>query len=216
MPMKKAHLALVAAFMLAAPFMTTVRAQTAKPVVIGTDVDAGTLDPRLTRDTTAYRTTDLIYSGLVHLTPTLEPKPDLAESWRTPIQDLDFQAARGPQILRRHAADRRRRRLHLHDSARSVDSTRRSARSIRRSPSVEAVDPQTVQVHALGALRAAAHLSRSRHCAEEAASKPDRTIGLKPVGAGPMKLVSWTRGSEIALEANPNTGPARRRCRSSR
>ena len=46
MPMKKAHLALVAAFMLAAPFMTTVRAQTAKPVMIGVDVDAGTLDPR--------------------------------------------------------------------------------------------------------------------------------------------------------------------------
>ncbi len=82
--MKKAHLALVAACMLATPAMTTVRAQTAKPVVIGTDVDAGTLDPRLTRDTTAYRTTDLIYSGLVHLTPTLEPKPDLAESWTTP------------------------------------------------------------------------------------------------------------------------------------
>ena len=53
-------------------------------IVIGTDVDAGTLDPRLTRDTTAYRTVDLIYAGLVHLTPSLEPVPDLAESWESP------------------------------------------------------------------------------------------------------------------------------------
>jgi peptide/nickel transport system substrate-binding protein len=29
-------------------------------------------------------------------------------------------------------------------------------------------------------------------------------IGLKPVGAGPMRLLSWTRGSEIALDANTN------------
>ena len=35
-------------------------------------------------DTTAYRTADLIYAGLVHLTPSLEAKPDLAESWESP------------------------------------------------------------------------------------------------------------------------------------
>ena len=53
-------------------------------ITIGTDVDAGTLDPRLTTDTTAYRTVDLIYAGLVTLTPSLEAKPDLAESWESP------------------------------------------------------------------------------------------------------------------------------------
>ena len=55
-----------------------------RPSRVGTDVDAGTLDPRLARDTTAYRIADLIYSGLVHLTPGLEPEPDLAESWENP------------------------------------------------------------------------------------------------------------------------------------
>jgi peptide/nickel transport system substrate-binding protein len=49
----------------------------AETITFGTDVDAGTLDPRLARDTTAYRVADLIYSGLVHLTPGLEVKPDL-------------------------------------------------------------------------------------------------------------------------------------------
>ncbi|MDN3713626.1 hypothetical protein QWZ10_21130 [Paracoccus cavernae] len=60
----------------------TALAQTA--ITVGSDVDAGTLDPRLTRDVTAARVADLIYSGLVHLTPALEPVPDLAESWETP------------------------------------------------------------------------------------------------------------------------------------
>ena len=53
-------------------------------VKVGVDVDAGTLDPRLTRDTTAYRVTNLIYAGLVHSAPGLEAEPDLAESWEIP------------------------------------------------------------------------------------------------------------------------------------
>src|SRR5690606_38269512 len=53
-------------------------------IVIGADVDTGTLDPRLSRDTTAFRTIDAIYAGLVTLTPNLEPKPDMAESWESP------------------------------------------------------------------------------------------------------------------------------------
>ena len=79
--MKRLLLTIAAGLALLAAPLGAGHAQTAKPLVVGTDVDAGTLDPRLTRDTTAYRTTDLIYSGLVHLTPSLEPKPDLAESW---------------------------------------------------------------------------------------------------------------------------------------
>jgi len=59
-------------------------AQDGTKITIGADVDAGTLDPRLTTDTTAYRTTDLIYAGLITLTPSLEAKPDLAESWESP------------------------------------------------------------------------------------------------------------------------------------
>ncbi|MGO4833314.1 ABC transporter substrate-binding protein, partial [Rhizobiaceae sp. 2RAB30] len=53
-------------------------------IVVGADVDAGTLDPRLTRDTTAARVADLVYAGLVHITPALQPVPDLAESWENP------------------------------------------------------------------------------------------------------------------------------------
>ena len=63
---------------------TALVAQETDTIVIGTDVDAGTLDPRLTRDTTASRTANLIYSGLVEIAPNLEAVPELAESWESP------------------------------------------------------------------------------------------------------------------------------------
>ena len=57
--MKKLLLVTTAAVALGLMPAAGVHAQD-KAIVIGTDVDAGTLDPRLTRDTTAYRTADLI------------------------------------------------------------------------------------------------------------------------------------------------------------
>src|SRR5262249_48905393 len=53
-------------------------------VRVGVDVDAGTLDPRLARDTTAARTIDLIYDGLVRVAPEPKRVTDLAESWENP------------------------------------------------------------------------------------------------------------------------------------
>ena len=56
----------------------------AQVIRLGTDVDAGTLDPRIMRNTTAYRSANLIYSGLLQLDADLKPVPDLAESWENP------------------------------------------------------------------------------------------------------------------------------------
>ena len=58
---------------------TTVNAQTV--LKAGIDVDAGTMDPRLGRDTTALRMQELIFNGLVYLDSAVVPQPDLAESW---------------------------------------------------------------------------------------------------------------------------------------
>ena len=45
---------------------------------VGVDVDAGTLDPRLMRDTTAYRAVNLLYDGLIALDALWNPLPSLA------------------------------------------------------------------------------------------------------------------------------------------
>jgi len=65
-------LSITAAALLTGFSFTALNAAHAATITLGTDVDAGTLDPRLARDTTAYRVADLIYSGLVHLTPGLD------------------------------------------------------------------------------------------------------------------------------------------------
>lgn len=45
-------------------------------------VDAGTLDPRLAQDTSAWAIDSLVFDGLVSITNSLKPVPDLATSWK--------------------------------------------------------------------------------------------------------------------------------------
>ena len=66
---------------------------------VGTDVDAAVLDPRIMRDTTAYRVDDLLFDGLVELDAKSQPQPGLAKSWDHPdpttwifhLRDAKFQ-----------------------------------------------------------------------------------------------------------------------------
>ena len=74
---------------------------------VGTDVDAAVLDPRIMRDTTAYRVDDLLFDGLVELDAKSEPKPGLAKSWDHPDRhDLDIPPPRR-EVPERLAGDRR-------------------------------------------------------------------------------------------------------------
>jgi peptide/nickel transport system substrate-binding protein len=83
----KRWLAAARAFALAAVVLTPAAgfgagAEGPRVIRIGTDVDAQSLDPRLQRDTTAYRLNNLIYDGLIQLDENLSPRADLALSWR--------------------------------------------------------------------------------------------------------------------------------------
>ncbi len=201
--MKNVMLTIAAGLALVMAPLDSGRTQTAKPVVVGTDVDAGTLDPRLTRDTTAYRTTDLIYSGLVHLTPTLEPKPDLAESWQTPDPKTWIFKLRAGLKFSDGAP------LTADDVAFTFTTLLNPATNAPMRAlyipiaSVEALDPQTVKF-TLSAPYAPLLTYLDLGIVPKKLVEAGHDLNTKPVGAGPMKLVSWARGSEIALEANPN------------
>ena len=66
---------------------------------VGTDVDAALLDPRIMRDTTAFRVDDLLFDGLVRLDDKSQPQPGLATGWDHPdatswifhLRDAKFQ-----------------------------------------------------------------------------------------------------------------------------
>lgn len=176
-------------------------AQDAQTIVVGADVDAGTLDPRLMRDTTASRVADLIYSGLVHITPALEPVPDLAESWENPDPttfifklrpDLTF--SDGSPLTAEDV-------VYTYTTIINPDFNAPQRALFSPISAVEAVDPQTVKF-TLSAPYAPLLSYLDIGIVPKALVEGGTDIALKPVGAGPMKLVSWNRGSEIVLEAN--------------
>jgi peptide/nickel transport system substrate-binding protein len=171
-------------------------------VRVGADVDAENLDPRLQRNTTGYRVVDLLYDGLVHLDTTLQPQPDLAESWeRVTPTTWDF---------------------HLHPNARFHDGTPVTSDdvvytfdSIRdpafRAPQrmlyepierVEALDEHTVRVtlrHPYAPFLSYMDMGIvPRHVADTS------DLGMHPVGSGPYRLQRWDKGNRIVLAADSN------------
>jgi peptide/nickel transport system substrate-binding protein len=178
-------------------------AQSPKTVVIGTDVDAGTLDPRMTRDTTASRSTDLLYSGLVHITPKLEAVPDLAESWQTPDPQT-FVFKLRPNLKFSDGSP-----LTADDVVFTyttiLDKAMNSPARAFYSPiaSVEALDAQTVKFN-LSAPYAPLLSYLDLGIVSKVLVTGGADMALRPVGAGPMKLTAWNRGSDIAMEANGN------------
>jgi peptide/nickel transport system substrate-binding protein len=180
-----------------------VMAKDAKTVVIGTDVDAGTLDPRLNRDTTAYRTADLIYSGLIHLTPALVPVPDLAESWETPDPQTwifklrpNLKFSDGSPLTADDV-------VFTYTTLINKDFNAPMRALYTPMTAVEAIDPQTVKF-TLSAPYAPLLSYLDLGIVSKAAVESGVDIALNPIGAGPMKLTAWNRGSDIELEANPN------------
>jgi len=176
-------------------------AQDTHTIVVGADVDAGTLDPRLTRDSTASRTADLIYSGLVHITPSLEAVPDLAESWENPDPTTfifklrpDLKFSDGSPLTADDV-------VFTFTTLTNPDFNAPSRALYTPISAVEAVDPQTVKF-TLSAPYAPLLTYLDIGIVSKALVEGGTDIALNPVGAGPMKMVSWNRGSEIKLEAN--------------
>ncbi|HZY49286.1 MAG TPA: ABC transporter substrate-binding protein [Devosia sp.] len=178
-------------------------AQDGSKITIGTDVDAGTLDPRLTTDTTAYRTTDLIYAGLITLTPSLEAKPDLAESWESPDPTTyvfhlraGLKFSDGSPLTADDV---------VYTFTKITDKSFNAPDRALYSPitKVEAVDPNTVKF-TLSAPYAPLLSYLDKGIVSKAAAEGGQDLATKPLGAGPMMLKSWTRGDNIELVANPN------------
>lgn len=178
-------------------------AQDHTTLVVGMDVDAGTLDPRLMRDTTASRTADLIYSGLVHITPNLEAVPDLAESWESPDPTTFIFKLRPDLKFSDGSALTADDVVFTYTTLINPDFNAPQRALYSPITTIEAVDPQTVKF-TLNAPYAPLLSYLDIGIVPKALVEGGHDIALNPIGAGPMKLASWNRGSEIVLEANEN------------
>jgi len=172
-----------------------------KAIVIGTDVDAGTLDPRLTRDTTAYRTADLIYAGLVHLTSNLEAVPDLVESWESPDPTTyvfklrpDLKFSDGSPLTADDV-------VFTYESVINPDFNAPDRALYTPITAIEAVDPLTVKF-TLSAPYAPLLSYLDKGIVSKAAVEGGKDPASDPIGAGPMTLSAWNRGSDIVLKAS--------------
>lgn len=178
----------------------TVSAQTV--VRAGIDVDAGTMDPRLGRDTTALRMQELIFNGLVYLDSAVVPQPDLAESW-------EFAS---PTELVVHL----RQGVKFHDGSdfdsEDVVYTYQTILSDTFGAPRRSLYTPISEIVATGPYEVTFRLEKPFApilqyldmgiVPSDAAESLGEAFGDNPIGTGPFKLDSWSRGATITLVAN--------------
>jgi peptide/nickel transport system substrate-binding protein len=170
-------------------------------VTVGMDVDAGTLDPRKARDTTAFRAVDLIYDGLVQIAPDLKPIPNLAQSWENPEPTVwIFRLRDGVQF---HDG----KPVTATDVAFTFNSILDPATAapyralLTPIKTIEVVDAKTIKF-TLTAPYAPLLAYMDMGIMPKHAVDAGIDLGINPIGSGPMKMAKWDRGSRMTLEPN--------------
>src|SRR5438445_6985705 len=178
---------------------TQAQAQRGGTLRVGLDVDADTLDPRLSKITSGFRFKELAFNGLVAINSDYSPIPDLAEKWDNP-DDKTWVFHLRPGVK-------------FHDgsnlTANDVKSTYESVLDQSfKSPvrafylsvdKVDATDPNTVTF----TLKApfAPFLSYMDLGIVPQSSGTRSDFGTKPIGTGPFKVDTWNTGDSIDLSA---------------
>ena len=190
-------LSAVAAVALAAP---TAQAQVDQGVIrVGADVDAGTLDPRLMRDTTAYRVNNLLYDGLVQLDASLQPVPDLAVSWENPEPTVwVFSLREGVKFHDGHVLDAED-VVFTFETILDPELNARFRSLYTPISKIEAVDDLTVRIE-LSEPYAPLLSYMDMGIAPAHVVEAGGDLSSAPVGTGPLRLAQWDRGSKIVLE----------------
>ncbi len=166
---------------------------------LGADVDAGTLDPRIMRDTTAYRVNNLLYDGLVQLDTNLEPVPDLAVSWENPEPTVWIFHLRDGVKFHDGSAFTADDVVFTFETILDPDLNARFRSLYTPIEKIEAVDPLTVRIE-LSEPYAPLLSYLDMGIVPKAYVEGGGDLSSDPVGTGPMRLADWERGSKIKLQ----------------
>lgn len=169
---------------------------------IGLDVDATKLDPRLASDSTSKRVTEMVYNGLIRLTPTLEPEAALAESWENPDElTWIFKLRQGVKF---HDGEELTAEDVKYTFDTILDPEFQSNSYALFSPisSVEIVDDYTVKFVLSQPYSPLLSYMDVGIIPKHIAEADPESLTTNPVGTGPYKFVSWDKNSKITFEAN--------------
>jgi len=169
---------------------------------VGLDVDADTLDPRLTNNTSGFRVRELVFNGLVAINPDFSPVPDLAEKWDNP-DDKTWVFHLRPNLKFHDGSDL---------TASDVKFTYESVLDQTfNSPSrafyltvdkVDASDKNTVTFTLKAPFAPFLSYMDLAIVPQAAVQKLGADFGTRPIGSGPFKVDRWTTGDTIELSAN--------------
>ncbi len=168
---------------------------------VGLDVDAGTGDPRLAKDTSAFRLKELVFSGLVYIKPDYTPAPQLAESWENPDpKTWIFHLRKGVKF---HNGQELKAEDVKYTYDTELDPKLAAPNRSFFTPiqKTEVVDDYTVKFTLDSAYGPFLSYMDFAILPKSVAEKAGDQFGNSPVGTGPYKFVSWKRGDTITLQA---------------
>ena len=170
---------------------------------IGLDVDPDSADFRLSTNTSAVRMRELVYDGLVYIKADYAPTALLAESWDNPDDKTwVFHLRKGVKFhngTELKAADVK----FTFDSILDPKTNAPGRANLSVIQKIEAVDDYTVRFTLASAF--APFLSyMNTGILSKAYADSGADLATKPMGTGPFKFVSWTKGSSISFEAFPD------------
>lgn len=180
-------------------------------LVVAIDSDPGSLNPAITTSGGTHTASELMFNGLVGLTPELEPEPELAESWEVledgalyrfdlrdgvtwhdgkPFTSADVKFTFEQMLLKLHS----RTKTSVGAALASITAPDADTVEFRFK---EPYAPLLLQLDAVEAPILPQHL----YAGTDVQKNP---VNSKPVGTGPFKLVSYTPDSELRLAKNPD------------
>ena len=179
-----------------------VRAQSDGVLRAGLDVDAGTADPRLARDTSAFRLVEMVFDGLVVLDTELVAQPALAERWENPDPTTWVFHLRAGVAFHDGTALTADDVVYTFTTILDEDFAAPYRGLYAPVTSVTALDPATVEFKLAEPYAPFLNYMDMGIVPQHLAEDPAADFANNPVGTGPFKLVNWERNNSIEFVAN--------------
>jgi peptide/nickel transport system substrate-binding protein len=180
-------------------------------LVAAIDSDPGQLNPAITTSGGVHTASELMFNGLLALSPELEPLPELAESWEVeedgalyrfqlrddvtwhdgePFTSADVKYSFEEVLLELHS----RTKASVGNALESIETPDEHTVEFRFT---EPYAPLLQQLDVTEAPIIPRHVY-------EGTDPQENPANLAPVGTGPFKFSSYDPGQEVVLDANPD------------